>query len=618
MRFLCARCFHLITINALHAIFILCSIPAIIGRAGVSAQETIDHNGLDAVKGLAAGYGHLVEHYVPEFWGLDRDIIGRAEEDIRDLGNNAPGKLNINSGESQFWTFPQEAVQGRKSPATSGLPSPIRQRHLESGEGVNAAAELKKRQDRRTVYISLNTCDQPSAQSSNPGLPEQLKLYISTSPDNQKPDADKHDYTVSVDEGFGSIEIAASSDVYFGISAPTNDNFNGPYNYELTASIDDFYAVYHDQPNCYFVDSDSRSALLYTNDTVPSPINSSNPIFKEWMDTPPIFKMFLQNQENTEILGLQRSMCALQNHAQKREVTDFDTGMTIVGGGQPKQQFYAKGLNASSAYYAFIGIIGNATDAGGGVVNGGGTLWKRTNLTTKSGPNCALIYNLTFCSEVAYAVPSNATNMGNITALGEFYDDQANSLYVNFTKSLAQIPCNTTSSAQYSLAVTCDNCTHAYKQWLCAVTIPRCEDFSNTAFYLQPRAVAQKFINETYGAQYSDDPSLTQENKNRLFTNSSRNPSIDEVIAPGPYKEVLPCKALCYGLVQSCPAALGFSCPLEGHGLNYTYGSYIDVGLGKVSCNLPGRNMTSSASIGGRSHFAAIVAVTTTIWTIVT
>ena len=53
---------------------------------------------------------------------------------------------------------------------------------------------------------------------------------------------------------------------------------------------------------------------------------------------------------------------------------------------------------------------------------------------------------------------------------------------------------------------------------------------------------------------------------------------IDAQINPGPYKEILPCIDLCYNLEQSCPAALGFACPLEGHGMNYSYGK-------PASCN---------------------------------
>ena len=60
-----------------------------------------------------------------------------------------------------------------------------------------------------------------------------------------------------------------------------------------------------------------------------------------------------------------------------------------------------------------------------------------------------------------------------------------------------------------------------------------------------------------------DDPAFRRENKTRKVTNSSRNPLIDQVIKPGPWKEVLPCEDVCYRLVQSCPAALGFACPTD-------------------------------------------------------
>jgi calcium channel MID1 len=70
-----------------------------------------------------------------------------------------------------------------------------------------------------------------------------------------------------------------------------------------------------------------------------------------------------------------------------------------------------------------------------------------------------------------------------------------------------------------------------------------------------------------------------------VLTNSSRNPIIDAQIKPGPYKEVLPCKDLCYDLVQSCPAALGFGCP-EGKWLNSSYG--VRSPNGDITCSYLG------------------------------
>ena len=61
---------------------------------------------------------------------------------------------------------------------------------------------------------------------------------------------------------------------------------------------------------------------------------------------------------------------------------------------------------------------------------------------------------------------------------------------------------------------------------------------------------------------------------------------IDTQIQPGPYKEVLPCQDLCWDIVQSCPASLGFSCPSAGRGLEVTYGQRSD--NGDVTCSYLG------------------------------
>ena len=177
--------------------------------------------------------------------------------------------------------------------------------------------------------------------------------------------------------------------------------------------------------------------------------------------------------------------------------------------------------------------------------------------------------------------------------LARLYDDAAAAIYQNFTYSLQQIACNTTSTAQYSLIRNCDDCARDYKNWLCAVTIPRCADFSSQESFLQVRNLGQSSHDSIDASNNEDDFSAkpdsegsSDEDENRdikgyedtrpptrrLYANSSRNPLIDELVQPGPYKEVLPCDDLCYSLVQSCPAALGFKCPLPGRGLERSYG----------------------------------------------
>ena len=215
-----------------------------------------------------------------------------------------------------------------------------------------------------------------------------------------------------------------------------------------------------------------------------------------------------------------------------------------------------------------------------------------------------MLYNLSFCTSVAYSAPANFDNpkVSNITALAQLYDNYASSQYANFSRSLQQIACNTTSSAQYSLTRNCTDCDKAYREWLCAVSIPRCEDFSNDAPYLQPRALNQTFTNKTLVSQTASNPAFSVGNRSRVYYANSRNPIIDTDIMPGPYKEILPCVDLCYGLVQSCPASLQFVCPLERHGLNWTYGTP-NTNDSIVTCNFPGArlNMASDAIRMGTS-----------------
>jgi calcium channel MID1 len=206
-----------------------------------------------------------------------------------------------------------------------------------------------------------------------------------------------------------------------------------------------------------------------------------------------------------------------------------------------------------------------------------------------------VLSNLTFCDQNAYSVPGNQAKFGNgsIDELKQFYDSYAESNYNNFLKAMMQIQCDTDDDSKYSLVRSCDDCRTAYKNWICFVSIPRCEDFSKTDGFLQPRNINSKFpdgsvLNQTILDQFGSV----------LAYNSSRRAEIDSFVEPGPYKEVLPCDDLCYDIVQSCPSALSFGCPLPGSiGFNTSYGTRDDGGA--TTCNYPGSAhfMTSPAPL---------------------
>lgn len=98
--------------------------------------------------------------------------------------------------------------------------------------------------------------------------------------------------------------------------------------------------------------------------------------------------------------------------------------------------------------------------------------------------------------------------------------------------------------------------------------------------------------------------------RSKVYFNSSRNPMIDIDIRPGPYKEMLPCEDICYDLVRSCPAALQFACPLEGHGLNYSYGSP------SKGCNSPWTSISGAA--GQRVMGSMALCAAFAVWFMVT
>ncbi|RHZ61077.1 MID1 family protein [Aspergillus thermomutatus] len=560
--------------------------------SGLEVQDTVSENG--------------------ETRGLD--LVPRVPSGVSSLGNNQYQIGDIKLGETQWWYFPKESVNGKKSNATSGLPESISDDG--SSEQTGSSDELRKRDGdivkrSTSVYLSLTMCSKPEINNTNgtipdsvPSLPE-LNLYVSTSESLQKPgpgqDSSKQK-VFTADEGYLGATVQADGDVFIGIAVQNSTAYSGSYRYEIAASIDAYFHSVVDEPFLHFVDSDIHAALLTTDNLTLSEEGSEN--YQQWMNLTPPFTMFAHNVNDTAISGLQRSYCALDQLAQiGKGDHEVEGGMTNRGlGKKPKEQFYITGLNRTSNYSGILAMHGNSTNWGNGIVGGGGRVWKPMYFATKSDDNCAVLFNLTFCSEVAYAVPSNP-DLG-IAQLGSKYDKYAESLYKNFSYSLDQIQCNTTNETSFSLAVGCNDCADAYKQWLCAVTIPRCADFSSNGSFLRVRNAGQPFIN---GSSLSpSDPRRRDPAQNK-----SRNSMIDDQIRPGPYKEILPCQDICYSLVKRCPAALGFSCP-QGKWLNSAYGQRVS--SSEITCSYPGAAYDLNAGRAIREPLGWLLLATVSFW----
>lgn len=224
--------------------------------------------------------------------------------------------------------------------------------------------------------------------------------------------------------------------------------------------------------------------------------------------------------------------------------------------------------------------------------------------------SCQVIFDLDFCDTVAYAVPSSSNFKDNDTGLAEIYDSKARTYYENFQKSLAQVACNTTGEAQYSLARTCTDCENDYKSWLCTVLIPRCEDWSATDTWLQPRRINEPLSDGSLTYNGNVTGAFNDTRRDRVAYNQSRNPFIDELISPGPYKELKPCEDLCFDIVRSCPPQLGFGCP-NAPGRDMDYGTR-DVKGNQLTCSFPGAvvKLNVEAGVGTlSSHMLTTVVV---------
>lgn len=358
---------------------------------------------------------------------------------------------------------------------------------------------------------------------------------------------------------------------------------NDVWHYEMTVSENDLVYQWDSRQSLDILDTDHNSALVatdrglsilsYLNGVKEDTVNNSVPIDSS------LYDIYLYSEEEASKIedSLKLSLCAvtsgsyLATSANKNYTGDRDyrtsldnLDLEIIKSPANRtwhyqEQFYITGLNSSSSYTVYltkkIGRAGNLSQVGG-------VLFSKSTFSTRNSNDCSLIFGLDFCSGVAYSVPNSASQPNNKTFLAEQFDNLAKSSYVGFSKALQNIPCNIELDAKYSPLRTCDDCAHSYKNWLCAVTIPRCS------------------------AEASDIYKRRDKDKNRShFLSESFRASAD-------YYEILPCVEMCYSLVRDCPSEFQFSCPdsLVHKDLFHMSYNFFDPYSNIMTCNFIGND----------------------------
>lgn len=347
--------------------------------------------------------------YSPDFAYFARSLLGRQNEEVGKLKDDVKMDIDIKPETTVFFVLEKSQLQGRGAPNrdlnaldarnpddayTSG--------RLEGDEDANRNLEprnahttLEARQSNGTkVWISANTCRQPlpGNNASSTGAP-QLTLYVSTSAQNQKPGPGSTEHLatnqtgIAFDNGYVSLEINATSDVYIGISAPKlNENWFGSWHFEVAASTDGSYHSYNrTNPFLFMVDTDSESTLFITYNLTDS--NKAEDIAK-WNASNP-FAMYAFPAGRSPVTGMENSYCALkQQFISTNNITVDTTITTKFGAGYPKSQFNVHNLNNSQTYNGYLVVEGNQDTVdlpGVGRVRAGGKVFQQFNWTTKAG-----------------------------------------------------------------------------------------------------------------------------------------------------------------------------------------------------------------------------------------
>lgn len=313
--------------------------------------------------------------YEPTFVGIDPGLLGRAvSTESRNLTFNVPASSSINGNEIQYWTLPFFGLGTRTLNEASSLD------HTGQSDGFR---ELLRREE-KTLYITISLCDRPSLKNSSDtqtGAPPPLELYISRDRQNTQPSNGSADFTVWMADGFGNSSFPASDDVYFSVAASSvSPDFVGNYTYELTASVGGYYALLSETNNTLILDSDSNSTLL-ASESLPN--SSSAEELTEWMNGSPPYSIFVYNQDDTAVWGIQNSLCGLKKHAQIQR--NLVTGIIKPSEGRAVQYFDVQGLNASTNYYSIIALDGKFNNTVDGDIRAAVTVYNPSNFTTRSG-----------------------------------------------------------------------------------------------------------------------------------------------------------------------------------------------------------------------------------------
>lgn len=336
--------------------------------------------------------------YAPDFAYFDRSLVGRQEDDLKELNNNQMIGIDVMPNTTVHFRFKKGQLNAR---AALDELQPVRETEdntnensslLEDVSGQSAAADaLLKRQAQKPLRISANTCRQPTPTImlvTDP--PPQLVLSVWTQTGNTKPKP-SNVKNATFEGGHVNYTLSTNEDVYITVDAPAlTQGWNGSWHFEIAANLGNGY--YHDYDNMtnfiFMVDTDSDSTLFITHNLT---ADNSTEEASRWKDmhnngSMPFDIYAFPDDEWNPLMGLERSYCGLKTQFATNNMSVATSITTNFGQGLSKGQFHVQGLKTSTNYTGFLALNGASNmTIDGTPVGKGGRVFKAFQWQTKAG-----------------------------------------------------------------------------------------------------------------------------------------------------------------------------------------------------------------------------------------
>ena len=330
-------------------------------KVAFAAELPLDADGLRDAPHDIDSVLHGKPLYEPDFDLFDRGIIGRAPPGVATLENNKPRALNLEPGTTACYLVEKSTIFG-----LDGSGNALKSADTGDSSTTSGASPQPSNRASKTLYISANACLQPHIAGSDGKSPKPPQLILSVTNSTEagcgKFSTNPKDAGVTLfEEGAATYSLNATGDIYVGITAlNVSSDFEGVYNFEVAASLTDYFHRYQKggTAELLWMDSDSTSALLVTRT-----LTENKADVQYILDQELPYELFVSNKDSTATDGLKHSACGLQHTAQitannlsnKSLNSPAKTAITLRGpGGLPRQQFYFVSLTPSSSYSGIL------------------------------------------------------------------------------------------------------------------------------------------------------------------------------------------------------------------------------------------------------------------------